>query len=227
MKTINLLRIAIFILIGSCSFAFIGLLSENKVSNFYDQIDNIKTEKKLIKMWQLGFNVTYADAISSKIMDEDFYLIEQNNVREINRCVRNWQIAKRAKILEWAIPDYSKFQVQKFYDPIIFDKVKVTHDTFLKWEKINSNLKPCSLEKNRVFIKKTTATLFEFYPFYLSNLNKILNVLKEKEVFLYKSIDQQSSQAANLYLITFIILLLSTTIIVIVDIKTNRGGNNE
>ena len=225
MKVTNLIRLALIILFSSCAVATIGLISENKISDSYDEIEQIRTEKKLIKMWKLGFNTTYADAISSKLMDADFYLVEQDNVKEINRCIRNWQIAKRAGLFKWAIDDYPKFQVQKFYNPIIFNEVKATQEKFSKWDKTNSKTKPCLIESNRVYINKTTTTLYEFYPFYLSNMNKIQNVLNEKEFHLYQSIENQSSKAANYYLFTFIILLLSTFIIVISDVKSNRGQN--
>ncbi len=225
MSIISLIRIAIVILFSACAVAFIGIYSENKVSELYDEIEIIKKNKKLVKMWQLGFTITYTDAISSKLYDDDAYIVEQDTFKEINRCVRNWQIAKRSGILEWAIPDYMKFSVQEFYEPREFNKIKNTHNNFLDWEKKNNSKNPCLEKNSRIYLDKTSTELISFYPYFLTNLNKILTVHYKQENSLYEEIEKESEKASNLYLATFLILILSTFLIVFIDVKSNRGNS--
>ena len=224
MKVTTLIRLALIILFSSCALATIGLISENKISVSYDKIEEIRKEKKLIKMWQLGFFDKYSQANAEKMYAADFYLFEKDEVKEINKCIRYWHIARSSTLLQWAIPDYSKFSVQKFYNPIIFNKTKKTLDNFLEWNKKNRKGEPCLEQKNRVYIIESANELTEFYPYYLNNLNKILTVFYEKEKLLYESIETESSKASKFYLITFLILALSTFLIIFVDTQSNRGN---
>jgi len=224
-RLILLIKIFLVFIISSAFLSIYGLNYEKKISNIYVEIDKIDLEKQYLNRYKQVFSMFYANSTAQILNAKDFYLIEDKDVREINYCIKQWDILRTTTFYDDFFKDYIKnFSNQSFYEPVLFSKIKKDYGAFSKWNKTYRKTKPCLKEVHRKFVENHTNDLIIGTYKLIFNLDKVLNDLFQREEILYKKITTLSKKSSNIYLITFLILILSTTLIVIADVMTNRGN---
>ena len=221
----SLIKIFLVFIIFSALLSIYGLNFEKKISNIYEEIDEINLEKKYLNKYKQIFSMFYANSTAQMLNAKDFYLIEDKEIREINYCIKQWDVLRTTTFYDDFFKDYLKsFSNQSFYEPVLFSKIEKDYKTFDKWNKTNRKTKPCLKEVHRKFVENQTNDTIDGTYKLIFNLDKVLNDLFQREDVLYKKITSLSKKSSNIYLVTFLILILSTTLIVIADVMTNRGN---
>lgn len=224
-KLNSFIKIFLVFIISSAFLSIYGLNFEKKISNVYEEIDEIDLEKKYLNKYKQIFSGFYANSTAQILNAKDFYLIEDKEIREINYCIKQWDILRTTTFYDDFFKEYLKyFSNQSFYEPILFSKIEKDYETFSKWNKANRKTKPCLKEVHRKFVENQTNDTINGTYKLIFNLDKVLNDLFQREDVLYKKITSLSKKSSNIYLVTFLILILSTTLIVIADVMTNRGN---
>ena len=224
-RLILFIKIFLVFIISSAFLSIYGLNFEKKISNIYEKIDEIDLEKKYLNKYKQIFSRFYANSTAQMLNAKDFYLIEDKEIREINYCIKQWDVLRTTTFYDDFFKDYQKnFSNQSFYEPVLFSKIENDYKTFSKWNKTYRKSKPCLKEVHRKFVEnQTNNTIIGAYKL-IFNLDKVLNDLFQREDILYNKITLLSKKSSNIYLITFLILILSTTLIVLADVMTNRGN---
>ena len=224
-RLILLIKIFLVFIISSAFLSIYGLNYEKKISNIYEVIDEIDLEKEYLNRYKQVFSMFYANSTAQILNAKDFYLIEDIDIREINYCIKQWDILRTTTFYDDFFKDYKEnFSNQSFYEPVLFLKIEKDYEAFSKWNKTHRKTKPCLKEVHRKFVENHTNDLITGTYKLIFNLDKVLNDLFQREDILYKKISMLSKKSSNIYLITFLILILSTTLIVIADVMTNRGN---
>tara|TARA_B100000768_G_C11255169_1_gene366044 strand:+ start:330 stop:1052 length:723 start_codon:yes stop_codon:yes gene_type:complete len=225
-KLIFIIQVFMVFLLSSGLLALYGLQYEKKISNIYEKIDKIDKEKKILQTLKGALSFHYGDGTNSILIANDHYLLEADKDKEINYCIRHWEISRYSTFYEYFFSQYKKFSNQEFYNQTLFKKTQKNYDSFLSWHKKYKRTKPCQNEEHREFVVKTTKDLVDGYYYFITNLDKVLNDLYLSEDILFDEIKKTSNKASNIYITTFLILLLSTTLIILADVRSNRGNDD-
>ena len=81
-------------LLSSGFLSLYALQYEKKISNIYEKIDQIDKEKKILQVLKGTLSVNYGQGTMGILTAEDSYLLEKNEIKEINYCIRNWEISR-------------------------------------------------------------------------------------------------------------------------------------
>jgi len=223
-----LIRIFLVFIVSSALLSIYGLNFEKKISNIYEEIDEINLEKKYLNRHKQMLSNFYANSTAQMLQYKDSYLLENRDIREINFCIKQWDILRTTTFYDVFFEDYVKvFSNQSFYDQVLFSKIEEDYKTFSKWNKTYRKKKPCTKEVHRKFVDNHIKYLVNGSYKFIFNLDKVLNDLFKREEILYAKITTLSKKSSNIYLITFFILILTTTIIIIADVVTNRGNKKK
>ena len=223
-----LIRIFLVFIVSSALLSIYGLNFEKKISNIYEEIDEINLEKKYLNRHKQMLSNFYANSTAQMLQYKDSYLLENKDIREINFCIKQWDILRTTTFYDVFFEDYVKvFSNQSFYDQVLFSKIEEDYETFSKWNKTYRKEKPCTKEVHRKFVDNHIKYLVNGSYKFIFNLDRVLNDLFQREEILYAKITTLSKKSSNIYLITFFILILTTTIIIIADVVTNRGNKKK
>ena len=225
-KLIFIIQVFMVFLLSSGFLSLYALQYEKKISNIYEKIDQIDKEKKILQVLKGTLSVNYGQGTMGILTAEDSYLLEKNEIKEINYCIRNWEISRYSTNYDYFFTQYKKISNQKFYDPILFEKIKKKRIIFSKWHKKNKDKEPCLQKDNRIFINKITKEFVDSYYYFIINLDKVFRDINKTEDTLFEEVKIESSKASNIYIFTFFILLFSTIVIILADVRSNRGSDD-
>ena len=81
---------------------------EKKISDVYDKIDKIDIEKKYLKAFKSSFAYFYGNGTITLLNADERYSEENSSVREINYCIRHWELSRSSTFYAHFFPDYKK-----------------------------------------------------------------------------------------------------------------------
>ena len=83
-----LIRIFLVFIVSSALLSIYGLNFEKKISNIYEEIDEINLEKKYLNRHKQMLSNFYANSTAQMLQYKDSYLLENKDIREINFCIK-------------------------------------------------------------------------------------------------------------------------------------------
>ena len=107
-RLILFIKIFLVFIISSAFLSIYGLNFEKKISNIYDKIDEIDLEKKYLNKYKQIFSRFYANSTAQMLNAKDFYLIEDKEIREINYCIKQWDVLRTTTFYDDFFKDYQK-----------------------------------------------------------------------------------------------------------------------
>ncbi len=223
MRLSSMLLVLMVILIASSFLAIMGLFEERSVSNIQSKIETLKENKKLIRDWKVKFSNIHASSIGDKKQAEDFYKLDDVDLRDDHYCIRNWEINRKSTLIPYFLKDNKGLPKKKFYDPEVFDEIENTYLTFLNWHNDNKLKKPCRNKVNQKYVGDVTGKLINYYDSLIDYIDEMIFSIKEEEEKFYVEIQDISERSSLYFLITFLLIFIISIFVVFVDIKTSRG----
>ena len=223
LKFKKIIKLMLLFLLASTILAFIGLYQEQKISYFDDELETIKSEKKLVKYYQQGMSTSYSTSLTIKLNALSSYKTESNEIKDYNLCIKYIQIGRKSGDIPYLLVDYKKFTNQQFYDLNAFSNIEILHNEFKDWYVKNKESDPCLKAENIEFVEIVSDKLLDAYLFFYDNLSLVALDLMEKEKNILQRSLKISEVSSFLYFLTFIILVFATTLIMVIDFKSQRG----
>ena len=220
-KTIT--KLMLLFLLTSTILAFIGLYQEQKISYLDDELETIKSEKKLVKYYQQGMSGSYSSSLTIKLNALSSYRTESKEIKDYNLCIKYIQIGRKSGDIPFLLVDYKKFTNQGFYYLNAFSNIEKLFNEFKDWRIKNKESDPCLKVENIEFVKMASDKLLDAYLFFYDNLSLVALDLIEKEKNVIERSLNISKDSSILYFLTFLILVMATILIMAFDIKNQRS----
>ena len=109
-KLIFIIQVFMVFLLSSGFLSLYALQYEKKISNIYEKIDQIDKEKKILQVLKGTLSVNYGQGTMGILTAEDSYLLEKNEIKEINYCIRNWEISRYSTNYDYFFTQYKNLR---------------------------------------------------------------------------------------------------------------------